>query len=203
MTVKIIGSLLAGILSGFLLLPKGSLGSIQWITDGALALLLLTVGYDLGQDQDLGKKIKGLPKIALTIPFLIALGSMLGAAVVSLGIALPVGEGTLIGSGFGWYSLSAVLIAQTYDVTLGALALLTNVFREVFAILLIPFIAKKISPTMAVAPGGATTMDVTLPIISQNTDAQTTLIAFYSGTVLTAIVPILVPIMIRLLQSLN
>ncbi|HBG01783.1 MAG TPA: hypothetical protein DDW87_09455, partial [Firmicutes bacterium] len=78
-------------------------------------------------------------------------------------------------------------IAQTYDVTLGALALLTNVFREVFAILLIPLIAKNIGKLPAVAPGGATTMDVTLPIIAQNTDAQTTLIAFYSGTVLSAL----------------
>lgn len=202
MTSKILGSLLAGILTGFFLLPQGSLGPIQSISDWALALLLLTVGYELGLDQDLGKKIKELPKTALVVPGLIAIGSILGAGLVSFFLRLSPLEGSLVGSGFGWYSLSAVIIAQTYDVSLGALALLSNIFREVLAILIIPCIAKKIGHIAAIAPGGATTMDVTLPVISQNTDAQTTLIAFYSGTVLTALVPIVVPLIIRLLQNL-
>ena len=43
-------------------------------------------------------------------------------------------------------------------------------------------------------------MDVTLPIISRNTDAQTTIAAFYSGTVLTLLVPIIVPLLIKWAQ---
>lgn len=203
MTIQIVGSLIVGILCGLFLLPEGSVTSIQLITDGALALLLFTVGFDLGQDKDLGKKIKDLPKIALAVPFLVAIGSIVGVLLVNLVLRLAPGDVALVGAGFGWYSLSAVIIAQSYDVTLGALALLTNVAREVLAIILIPFIARKFGSLAAVAPGGATAMDVTLPIISQNTDAQTTLIAFYSGTVLTASVPFLVPLIIRILQFLS
>jgi len=66
--------------------------------------------------------------------------------------------------------------------------------------LLIPLIARTAGRLAAVAPGGATAMDVTLPIISQSTDAQTTLVAFYSGTVLSALVPVVVPLIIQLIE---
>lgn len=200
MTLKILTSLALGILAGLFLLPQGDIGAIGSITDGSLAVLLFAVGFGLGQDLDLQKKIKDLPKISLAVPLLIAFGSLVGAILAGFAVRLPFGKAALVGAGFGWYSLSGVIIAQTYDVTLGALALLTNVFREVLAILLIPLIAKNIGKLPAVAPGGATTMDVTLPIIAQNTDAQTTLIAFYSGTVLSALVPMVVPLIIWLLR---
>ena len=203
MTLKILGSLVLGLFCGLFLLPERAAGYVQLITDGSLALLLFAIGFDLGQDTDLRQKIKDLPKMSLAVPFLIAVGSLAGAIVAGFFVRLPVGDAALVGAGFGWYSLSAVIIAQTYDVTLGALALLTNVFREVLALILIPIIATKLGQVPAVAPGGATAMDVTLPIISRNTDAQTTLIAFYSGTVLSALVPFVVPLLIRLLQALS
>ena len=200
MTLRILSSLVLGFLAGVFLLPEGLPSMLEPLTDISLAFLLFAVGYDLGQDADLGRKIKDLPRISLAVPFVIALGSLMGAILTSLAIQVPIGDGALAGAGFGWYSLSAVIIAQDYDVTVGALALLTNVFREVFAILLIPYIAKKTGYLPAIAPGGATAMDVTLPIIAKNTDAQTTLVAFYSGTVLSALVPIVVPFIIALLQ---
>jgi len=199
MTLLILGSLILGMLSGYFLVPQ-DLPFLSQITDGALALLLFTVGYDLASGEDLRQKIKDLPRISLAVPFLVIFGSLLGSFVGSLFLDLQLGEGVLVGAGLGWYSLSAVLIAQSYDVALGALALLTNVFREVLAILIIPIIAHKLGYLPAIAPGGATTMDVTLPIIAQNTDSQTTLVAFYSGTVLTALIPFLVPFIIKLLQ---
>lgn len=200
MTVLIISSLLGGLICGYLLPFSTDLAFLPALTDWALALLLFTVGYDLAAGGDLRKKIKGLPKIALAVPFLIAIGSLAGAAFSSLFIDLPVGDGVLVGAGFGWYSLSAVIISQSYDVTLGALALITNVLRELLAILLTPLIARKLGFLPAVAPGGATTMDVTLPIVSQSTDGSTTIAAFYSGTVLSALTPFIVPLLIKLLQ---
>jgi uncharacterized membrane protein YbjE (DUF340 family) len=200
MTWKILSSLVLGALTGLLLLPEGTSNFLGPLSDISLAVLLFAVGFELGQDADLGRKIKNLPRISLAVPFVVALGSLLGAIFAGLAVNVPMGDGALAGAGFGWYSLSAVIITQDYEVTTGALALLTNVFREVFAILLIPIVAKKVGYLPAVAPGGATAMDVTLPIIAQSTDAQTTLVAFYSGTVLSALVPIIVPVLIALLQ---
>ncbi|MDI9421969.1 MAG: lysine exporter LysO family protein [Bacillota bacterium] len=200
MTARILTSLALGILAGLFLLPEGYIGVMGSITDLSLALLLFTIGFNLGHDRDLWKKIKDLPRISLVVPVLIALGSLAGAMVVGFMICLPWGDAALVGAGFGWYSLAGVIISQTYDVTLGALALLANVFREILAILLIPLIARTAGRLAAVAPGGATAMDVTLPIISQSTDAQTTLVAFYSGTVLSALVPVVVPLIIQLIE---
>jgi uncharacterized membrane protein YbjE (DUF340 family) len=44
-------------------------------------------------------------------------------------------------------------------------------------------------------------MDVTLPIIAAHTDSQTAILAFYSGTVLSALVPVVIPFILQLLQS--
>ena len=200
MTLKILSSLVLGFFAGLFLLPEGLPSVLEPVTDISLAVLLFAVGFDLGRDGELGRKIRDLPRISLAVPFVIALGSIIGAVLAGLAIQIPVGDSALAGAGFGWDSLSAVIITQDYDVTIGALALLTNVFREIFAILSIPYIAKRVGFLPAIAPGGATAMDVTLPIIAQNTDAQTTLIAFYSGTVLSALVPFVVPLIIALLQ---
>ncbi|MDI9459966.1 LysO family transporter [Candidatus Darwinibacter acetoxidans] len=199
MTWKIVGSLVAGILCG-LVLNTPAPEVLNVVTDLALAVLLFAVGFSLGEDKDLWQKIRDLPKISLAVPFLIAIGSVCGAMLAGLAIRFSIGEAALVGAGFGWYSLSAVLIAQSYDVAVGALALLTNVFRELLAILFTPLVAKYLGRAPATAPGGATAMDVTLPIIAQSTDAQTALVAFYSGTVLSILVPFVVPLLVQLLQ---
>ncbi|NLJ79731.1 MAG: lysine exporter LysO family protein [Firmicutes bacterium] len=201
MTFLILTSLILGIFSGLILFSPENLHFLPQVTQGALALLLFCIGFDLAQERDLFQKIKGLPKIAAAVPFLIALGSLLGTLLISPLLNLRPGQGALVGAGFGWYSLSALIIAQTYDLTLAALALLTNVFREILAILLIPLIAAKLGHLPALAPGGAAAMDVTLPFIARSTSRQTALLALYSGTVLSLLVPILIPLLIRLLAA--
>ncbi len=103
------------------------------------------MGFELGHGGDLKERIKELPKRALFVPLLGGVGAVLGGAV-AVGLLLNVSAGTsaLVAACFGWYSMPSVIIAQTYDLTVGTLALLTNVFREVLAIVLIPWIAKKI-----------------------------------------------------------
>jgi uncharacterized membrane protein YbjE (DUF340 family) len=198
MTLKIVGAMAMGAICGHFFVDPAYLPYFESAADWGLRLLIFTVGLDLGSNENLGRQVKTLPKTALAIPFLIAVGSIIGAVGVNLILDSHPLEAAAVGGGFGWYSLSAVLIAQTYDVTLGALAFLTNIFREVLAIISIPWIAAKLGYLPAIAPGGATAMDVTLPIISQSTDQQTTLVAFYSGTVLTLMVPVLVPFLLKL-----
>ena len=55
-----------------------------------------------------------------------------------------------------------------------------------------------LAPAAALAPGGATTMDTTLPIIARTMGSEAALLAFASGATLTVLVPILVPLLIRL-----
>lgn len=197
MSITIIAAVLFGILCGKFVISPGLLPLIEGSAEWILAVMLFVVGMDLGKNKDLAHQVRSLPKAALAVPFLIAGGSIAGAVLANLVLGLPPLEAAAVASGFGWYSLSGVLIAETYDTSLGALAFLANVLREVIAILIIPSVAAKLGWLSAVAPGGATTMDVTLPIISRHTSPQVTLIAFYSGITLTLLVPILLPIILH------
>lgn len=89
--------------------------------------------------------------------------SVAAAVLAGLLLAMPLKEAVAVGAGFGWYSLSGVLIAATHSVELGATAFLANVARELMAFLLIPLLVSRVGKLAAIAPGGATTMDSTLP----------------------------------------
>lgn len=175
---------------------------LETVLELALVFLLFTVGLKLGFNKDLGAQLVTLPKLSLLIPFLVAAASLGSAMMLAPIIGLHPLEGAAVAGGFGWYSLSGLLIAQSYDTALGTLAFLANIMRELTAIVAIPFVAKYLGNLSAVAPGGATAMDVTLPLISRNTDVQTTLVAVYSGTILSLLVPIVVPLLIRWAQLL-
>ena len=95
----------------------------------------------------------------------------------------------------GWYSPGVLILKPT--TCPWSFGFPCNVFREIIAIVLIPIVAARLGHLPAVAPGGATTMDVTLPIISKHTSAQVTLIAFYSGVTLTLLVPVILPLILR------
>ena len=58
-------------------------------------------------------------------------------------------------SGLGWYSLAPTLLAP-YSLSVSAVAFLSNVMREIFSILAIPFVAKYIGYVeCASLPGAA------------------------------------------------
>lgn len=200
MTKYLVLTLILGILCGHFFVDPILIPTFEAALEWALLLLLFAVGLELGFTKNLGKQLRSMPKVVLLLPFVIALASMAGAVLVTVIIGLHPIEAAAVASGFGWYSLSGLLIAQSYDTALGTLAFLANVMRELIAIVITPFVAKRFGYLSAVAPGGATAMDVTLPVISRNTDAQTTIAAFYSGTVLTLLVPVLVPLLIKWAQ---
>lgn len=77
---------------------------------------------------------------------------------------------------------------------------LSNVLRELLAIIFIPFIAKKIGAFESVATAGATAMDSVLPVINKSNPPNVAIIAFYSGLIITIIVPILVPSIVSIFK---
>jgi uncharacterized membrane protein YbjE (DUF340 family) len=186
-----------GILAGIYVIPAEVYESTGMLVDIGLCLLLLFVGIDLGKNKDVFQKLKRIGYKALMVPFMVALGSivggMLGGAI--LGFTFP--EGGALGAGFGWYSLSAVMLSD-YSSELGATAFMANVFRELIALMIVPFVAKYIGYLEAVSTGGATTMDTTLPVIAKSTDSETAMISFISGMVLTLLTPLCVSFMMSL-----
>lgn len=194
----ILGAVAVGIAAGYWLLPEVMGQYLNSITTTSLYLLLFGIGIDLGRQREVWSKLWSMGWKVLLLPVLVALGSLAGAAVSGLILGLPFNESTAIGAGFGWYSLSGVLIAEIYHVETGALAFMTNVARELLTFISVPLVARYVGRFSAVAPGGATTMDTTLPLITKATDADMAVIAFINGSVLSTLVPLLVPFLIHL-----
>lgn len=189
--------LLTVVLVGFALGLTVAKGLLPLFTEAAvwlLGLLLLGVGLDLGQAGQVFSALRQLgPKIIL-VPLGILIGSLAGGILTALVWKLAWREGAAVASGFGWYSLSSVIIAEAHSPVLGALAFLANVFRELIAIIITPLVARRLGPLTAVAPGGATTMDVLLPVITKSAGPEYAPLAFFSGALLSMAVPLFVNI---------
>ena len=170
---------------------------ISLLIQFGLYLLLFFIGIDIGKNNNILNDLKKLNKKVLFLPFITIISSLAGGAVASILLSLSVGESIAISAGMGWYSFSAIELSKV-SIELGGIAFLSNIFRELLAIFLIPIIAKKIGSFESVSVAGATAMDSVLPIINRSNPAEISIISFYSGLVISIIVPILIPILVNI-----
>lgn len=198
MALYIALAVLGGAFVGWAVLPPAAAALLDPAVTGLLACLVFLVGIDIGGNRAAWRQAAAIGPRLLLVPLAVAVGSLGGAALAGALLAMPLKEAVAVGAGFGWYSLSGVLIAAAYSVELGTTAFLANVARELIAFLLIPVLAARLGKLPAIAPGGATTMDSTLPLITRVTDAPTALAAFISGLVLSAAVPVIIPLILAL-----
>lgn len=197
MSIQIIISLIVGILAGVYSMPESALAYTGTWIDLGLCALLFFVGIDIGKNKDVWQQMKAIGLKAVMVPLMVAAGSMVGGIIGGALLQMPLADGGAVGAGFGWYSLSAVMLAEKSS-SLGALAFMANVFRELLALVTIPFVAKYMGYLEAVSVGGATAMDTTLPVVARSTDSQTAIISFITGIVLTLLTPICVSFMMGL-----
>ena len=170
---------------------------ISLLIQFGLYLLLFFIGIDIGKNDNILNDLKKLNKKVLFLPFITIISSLAGGAVASILLSLSMGESVAVSAGMGWYSFSAIELSKV-SVELGGIAFLSNIFRELLAIFLIPIVAKKIGPFESVSIGGATAMDSVLPIINKSNPAEISIISFYSGLVISIVVPILIPILVNI-----
>ncbi len=187
MTYIIIVSILVGMGCGYFVFPPEIMSSIDNLASISLFVLIFLVGIDVGGNKTIFKDLKKAGFKVLLVPF----GGIVGSLVGFL-FNMALNESLAIGSGFGWYSLSGVMLKEMGGDTLGAIAFLTNVFREMITVISIPILAKKLNGYTAIAPAGATSMDTTLPLISKATNPEIAVIAFINGVILSSLVPVFV-----------
>jgi len=198
MSLIIFLSVVTGILIGYFILEPAYYSWLDPLTNYSLAVLLFGVGVDIGASREILADLKLMGWKVLAIPFLIAAGSLIGSVIIGKLLGFAFSESAAVGAGFGWYSLSGVLISKLHSAELGSLAFLANVFRELMTVILLPFVVKYFGSLAAIAPGGATTMDVTLPLVKESGGEAVVIPAFISGAVLSTLVPILVPFFLGL-----
>ena len=198
MTKKILVILAIGILLGLFVLPDGFYHSTGLMLDVGLCLLLFFVGIDVGSNKDTFKNLKSVGFKMLIVPLATAIGSLFGGVICSMIFHMNIFGALAVASGFTWYTLSAIIITPV-SAELGAIAFLSNIFREIIAFISIPFIAKHIGYLETIAVGGAISMDTGLPLIKKNTSQEVVIISFISGIIISLLVPILVPIFVGLM----
>lgn len=180
----------------------GLLGGIEkmvpaWLLDGevsfvALCGLLLFVGLGIGLNPEIKKEVRSLsPRMAL-LPVVTIIGSWLGALLIWTVLHRTLSDCMAINSGFAYYSLSSIFITEYRGAELGTIALLANIIREMLTLLGAPLMARWFGPLAPISAGGATTMDTTLPILSQTVGQRYVALSIYHGFVVDFTVPFLV-----------
>lgn len=167
-----------------------------------LSVLVFQVGINLGMGDVLSDIRKSFNLKIVLVPFATIVGTL---AFTSLGTLIFHQYGLTdilaIGSGFGYYSLSSVMIADIksqYDgveaaTTLATVSLLTNVCRELIAVFGCRSIAKGLNGYSAISVAGINSMDVCLPMIQEaSRDKGLMTVSIIHGIALEVSVPILV-----------
>lgn len=192
MIVMIVCALVMGVLLGFShVIPESALGGVAFGSRWLLIALLFLVGIDVGANKEVLRDLRKMGVRILVLPLAITAGSLLGGITVSLLQDVSVYESLAVASGMGYYTLSSIILTQAVGSSLGTLAFLSNIFREILTVVTCPFLAR-ISRLAPVASGGATSMDTTLPVIIQCTSKTVGILAVISGVVITLLVPFLV-----------
>lgn len=194
MILTMVCSLFLGLFYGISGVNFHFIDTISQNTDIILYILMFSVGISVGMQMGLFSKIKEYHLKILIIPFGIILGSFLGGIICSFILKIPVGYGTAITSGLGWYSLSGVTISSMASAELGSIAFLSNLLREMFSFLIIPFLAVHFNHYTCIASAAATSEDTTLPIILKYTNEETVVLSVLNGIICSLMVPVLIPL---------
>ncbi len=129
----------------------------------------------------------------LLVPLATIIGTLLGVFIAALlWRNLTIQNSLAIGAGFGYYSLSSIIITSVAGEEYGAIALLSNVIRDLLTLILAPVFVLLFGKISPISAGGATSMDTTLPIITKYSGKEYTVISIIHGTILTILAPIIV-----------
>lgn len=131
----------------------------------------------------------------LLVPVGAIIGSLLGACfslLITQNIALK--DLIMLSQGYGFYSMTGIVITELRNAELGSIALMNDLFREIIAILLMYILGWKY-PRSAIAAAGATSMDATLPMVKQACGNEFIPHAMVSGFILSILAPIVVSIL--------
>lgn len=103
-------------------------------------------------------------------------------------------KGMALASGFGWYSLSGLVMTEAYGAVWGSIMLLNDLGREFFALVFIPLLMRR-HPSAAVGVGGATSLDFTLPVIQSSGGLQAVPLAISFGFIVNVAAPFLMVVL--------
>ena len=190
-SLVILGFFAAGVVLGLCGLLEES-RAVHLLSTWSLRILMMMVGMSVGGDREMLRSLKTMNPKLLLLPLATIAGTYAGCILVNLFLSYEVKDVLAVGSGFGYYSLSSVLISESRGAFLGTVALISNIIREVFTLLFTPLLVRVAGPLAPISAGGATTADTTLPVISSSCGQNFILISVFHGFTVDLSVPFLV-----------
>jgi len=193
----ILAFFVAGILLGISNLIPFEISNYH-LSEYTLYLLMFLVGFGIGADENTFSILKSLSFKVLSIPLITIIGTFIGVTVSYFFLSdISISDVWAIGAGYGYYSLSSIYLAELRTETIGAIALLSNILREIITLVSTPLLVKYFGEIAPICAAGATSMDTTLPIITAYSGKEYALISVFHGTILTILVPIIVTFFAR------
>lgn len=187
-SIKQLGCVLLGFVLGKAMhdvwLPSENLGTY------CLMLLVLLVGIQLRSSGITLRQVL-INKRGVQTSVLITLSGLCGGLLfAALQPDVSWSKGLALASGFGWYSLSGIVMTEAYGPVWGSVALLNDLAREFFALAFIPMLMRR-HPSAAVGVGGATSLDFTLPVIQSSGGLAVVPLAISFGFIINVLAPVL------------
>ncbi|MDX8000387.1 lysine exporter LysO family protein [Xenorhabdus sp. Reich] len=156
----------------------------------ALIFLLFLVGIQL-RNNGMSLKQTLLNRRGTIIALVVAISSLAGGIVAAFLLGLPTKTGLAIASGYGWYSLSGILLSDAYGSVIGSTAFFNDLARELVAIMLLPMLMNRYRST-ALGLTGATSIDFTLPILQRCGGVGIVPAAIVHGFILSLMTPLFI-----------
>lgn len=150
-----------------------------------LYVLLFIIGVDI---INAPINFSSLTPKMLLMPIPIIIASSVAGIILAWLMDLDIRYGLVFSGGFGWFSLSGVMVSAKLNEYYGAIALLTDLFRELLSIIVLFFFGARASHA-SIAVAGATAMDTTLPIIKKTAGNAYIPLALYLGVILSLVTP--------------
>ena len=161
-----------------------------------LPIMMFFVGIGIGGDiKSLYVPIKKYKIKIILIPLATIFGSIIITALISPLFDITTKETIAIGSGFGYYSLSAIFLNKLAGYEIGMMALISNMTREITALLFIPILARYCGKLAPISAAGATSIDTTLPIIAKSCGEQFIVISIFHGILVDISVPVIISLL--------
>ena len=166
-----------------------------------LYILMFLIGLNLGGNQNLKAFMATLNFRIFLVPVATVAGTLLFSALAGFILSQwSIFDCMAVGSGLSYYSVSSILITQIKSPSigvqlateLGTIALLSNIFREMFALVGAPLIRRYFGVLAPISAAGMGSSDVSLAVITKYSGPDAVPIAIIHGILINLSVPFFV-----------
>ena len=155
-----------------------------------LYVLMLLLGINLGSNRNLRQFVLSLNFRTLLVPLATVSGTLLFSAIGGFLLSRwSIFDCMAVGSGFSYYSVSSILITQIKSPSigvqlateLGTIALLSNIFREMTALIGAPLFRKYFGYLAPISAAGIGSSDISLAAIARCSGPEAVPVAIVHG----------------------